>query len=86
MLDKIYKDEDKFSGTGDNFNFKVTIFYDKCRRVGLLPNAHFYGASIILSGQAQTHYYANRRDTSTFDQFCTNMQLFFEGPEWQCLT
>ncbi len=85
MLDKIYKDEDKFSGTGDNFNFKVTIFYDKCRRVGLPPNAYIYGASIMLSGQAQTHFYANRGDTSTFDQFCTNMQFFFEGLEWQRL-
>ena len=26
MLDKIYKDDDKFGGTDDNFSFKVTIF------------------------------------------------------------
>ncbi len=25
MLDKIYKDEDKFGGTGDNFNSNITI-------------------------------------------------------------
>ena len=56
MLDKIYKDKDKFSGIGDNFTFKVTIFYDKCRRVGLPPNAYIYGVSIMLSGQAQTHF------------------------------
>ena len=81
MLDKIYKDKDKFSGMGDNFNFKVTIFYDKYRQVGLLIDAYIYSASIILSGQAQTHYYANCSDTSTFDQFCINMQLFFEVPK-----
>ena len=34
LLEKIYKDNDKFSGTGDNFGFKLTIFLDKCRRVG----------------------------------------------------
>lgn len=85
MLDKIYKDEDKFSGTGDNFNFKVTIFDDKCRRVRLPPNVYIYGASIMLSGQAQTHFYVNCGDTSIFDQFCINMQLVFEGPKWQRL-
>ena len=31
ILDKIYKDKDKFSGIDDNFNFKVTIFNDKYR-------------------------------------------------------
>ena len=81
MLDKVYKDEDKFSGTGDNFNFKVTIFYNKCRQIGLPPNVYIQGASIMLFGQAQTHYYANCNDTFTFNQFCTNMQLFFEGPK-----
>ena len=83
MLDKIYKDDDKFGGTGDNFSFKVTIFLDKCRRVGLPEDAYIQGASIMLSGQAQTYYYANRGNNSTFDQFCSNMQSFFEGPEWQ---
>ena len=78
MLDKIYKDKNKFSGTGDNFNFKVTS-----RQVGLLPNAYIYGASIILFSQSQTYFYANCGDTSSFDQFCINMQLFFEGLKWQ---
>lgn len=73
MLGKIYKDEDKFSGTGDNFNFKVTFFYNKYRQVGLSPNVYIYGTSIMLSSQAQMHYYANHGDTSTFDQFCTNI-------------
>ena len=81
MLDKIYKVENKFSGIGDNFNFKVTIFHDKYRGVGLPSDAYIYGASIMLSAQAQTHYYANRSDSSTFEQFCTIMQIFFEGPE-----
>lgn len=52
MLDKIYKDKDKFSSMGDNFNFKVRIFHHKYRLVGLPPNANNYGASIMQSGQA----------------------------------
>ena len=39
----------------------------------------------MLSGQAQTYYYANRGNASTFDQFCIIMQLFFKGPKWQRL-
>ena len=85
LPNQIYKDEDKFSGIGDNFIFKVTIFYDKCSWVGLLPNTYIHGASIMLSGQVQTYYYANHGNASTFDQFRINMQLFFKGPKWQRL-
>ena len=86
MLDKIHKEKDKFSGTGDNFNFKVTIFYDKCRQIGLPPNAYIYGAFIMLFGQVQTHYYVNCGDNFTFDQFCSNIQLFFEALNSNVLT
>lgn len=40
MLDKIYKDNNKFDGTGDNFNFKVTIFLNKFRQVDLPENVY----------------------------------------------
>lgn len=85
MLDKIYKDKDKFNNTSDNINFKVIIFYNKYKQVGLPPNTYIQGAYIMVSGQAQMHYYANYSDTSIFDQFCTNMYLFFKGSKWQCL-
>lgn len=51
MLDKIYNYKDKVSGIGNNFNFKVIIFNNKYRWVGLLPNTWIYDTSIILSGQ-----------------------------------
>ena len=50
---------------GDNFNSKVTIFNDKCRRVELSLDAYIYGVSIMLSGPAQIYYY-NHNDSSTF--------------------
>ena len=83
MFDKIYNNEVKFCGIGDNFNFKITIFYDKCRWVKLLRDAYIYVALIMLYNQAQIHYYANCVDSSTFEQFYTNMQIFFEGLQWQ---
>ena len=52
ILDKIYKDKDKFSSIGNNFNFKVTIFYDKYRQVRLLLNAYIYNVLIMLFDQA----------------------------------
>ena len=66
---------------GDNFNFKVTIFHDKCRQVELPLDAYIYNALIMLSGQAQTNYYANHGDFSTFEQFFINMQIFSRGPK-----
>lgn len=55
MFDKIYKDENKFSSIGNNFKFKIRIFFNKCRQVGLPPNVYIYDASIMLYGQAQTY-------------------------------
>ena len=37
QLDKVYKDGDKFGDTGDNLDYKLAIFYDKCNRINL-PN------------------------------------------------
>lgn len=51
MFDIIYKEKDEFCGKSNNFNFKVIIFYDKYRYIGLLKNIYIYNASIILFGQ-----------------------------------
>lgn len=73
MLAKIYKNNNKFGGMGDNFNFKFIIFLNKCRQVGLLADNFVSSASIILLSQAQMYYYANHGNISTFYQFCSNM-------------
>ena len=85
QLDKTYREEEKFGGTGDNFSFKTNIFYDKCRRAGVPPTAYMEAASIMLTGQAQSHYYANGGTTASWEEFCRKMETFFEGPEWQRL-
>lgn len=51
MLKKIYQNDHKFGGMGDNFNSKVTIFLNKCRQVSLLVDGYIYGVSIMLSDQ-----------------------------------
>lgn len=49
MLDNIYKDEDQFSGTSENFKLKVAILYNKYRQVRLLVDTNIYDISIMLS-------------------------------------
>lgn len=83
MLNKIYRKEDKFSGTSDHFNFKDTIFYDKYRQIKLLPNFYIYNIFNKLFSQAQTHFYTHRGKISIFVQFYINMQLSFKGHKWQ---
>ena len=39
----------------------------------------------MLTSQAQTHFYVNRKSIVSFDDFCQKIRLFFEGPEWECL-
>lgn len=85
QLDKTYREEEKFGGTGDNFVFKINIFYDKCRRAGISSTAYMEAASIMLIDQAQSHYYANGGIAASWKEFCRKMETFFEGLEWQRL-
>ena len=81
MLDKIYKDDEKFDDIDDNFDFKLAIFEDKCRRVDLSSEIYIQIAFIMFTEQAQTRFYVNRDNTINFEKFCARMRLFFEGLE-----
>lgn len=50
MFDKIYKENNKFSGIGNNFNFKITIFFNKCKYINLLVDNNIQSAFIMLLG------------------------------------
>ena len=81
----MYKIKNKFGGTGDNFTFKLGIFHDKYQLVGLPSDAYHEDTFVMLTSQAQTHFYVNRKSIVSFDDFCQKIRLFFEGPEWECL-
>jgi hypothetical protein len=49
---KIYTDDQKYNGVSDSFNFKLTIFYDICRRSSLPPEGYMTAFPIILKGLA----------------------------------
>ena len=85
QLDKLYKEENKFSGTGDNFDLKLAIFHNKCRLVGLPPTAYIQGVESMLTGQALARFYAAKYQERDYDDFLKEMRDFYEGPEWQRL-
>ncbi len=78
LLKKIYKDDDKFDIIDDNFDFKILIFYDKCKRVNFLRIAYNEDVSIMFRDQILIYFYTNRVIFTTFDDFCVNMKNFFE--------
>ncbi len=60
LLNKIYKEKNKFSDIDSDFDMKVMIFYDKCRRARLFSQTYIQDVSIMLSSQALSHYYINQ--------------------------
>jgi hypothetical protein len=82
-LSKIYRDEDRFSDSEDNFEFKLLIFLDRCSQMNLSEHAYLKAVSIMLSDQTLTYYYSNKITYFTFDDFCTSMRTYFESSEWQ---
>ncbi len=84
LLNKIYKKKDKFNDTDSNFDYKIMIFYDKCRRVELSSHAYIQNAFVMLSNQALIHYYSNQLQLShDFFDFCISIKNAFEELEWQ---
>src|SRR5450432_4171332 len=78
---KIYTDDQKYNGTSDSFDFKLTIFHDICERAGLPREGYIKAFPTMLKGLAQAHYYNCSLSTKQFDAACTHMRNFFEGPE-----
>ena len=47
---KIYIDGQKYDRVSDSFNFKLTIFYNICKRAGLPPKGYITIFLTILKG------------------------------------
>ncbi len=81
MLNKLYKKKKRFEDTENNFDFKLTIYLDKCRHADLSEHAYEKGISAMLTDETLTDYYVNRANFITFNDFCTNMRTYFESSE-----
>jgi len=49
---KIYTDGQKYDGVSDSFNFKLTIFYNICKRASLPPKGYITIFLTMLKGLA----------------------------------
>jgi hypothetical protein len=49
MLNKLYKEKKKFEDTENNFDFKLTIYLDKCRHADLSKHAYEKRISAMLT-------------------------------------
>ncbi len=83
QLNKIYKNDEKFKSTDDNFEFKLKIFINKCKRVELSSHAYLKEIAFMLANRTLFHFYVNEYENITFDKFCVDMKRFFEESEWK---
>src|SRR6202021_1919224 len=84
-LVKYYTEESKYNGENDNFDFKLTIFYDLCTKAAIPKVALAQAYSTMLKGMALDHYYTNPKNsrTTSFEQMHQATRNYFEGPEYR---
>jgi hypothetical protein len=82
-LNKIYTNDEKFKSTDNDFDFKLRIFFNKCKRVELSSHAYMKEASFMLTKRTFSYFYDNQYENITFDKFCADMKKFFEESEWK---
>jgi hypothetical protein len=80
-LNKLYKEKKKFEDTENNFDFKLTIYFDKCRHADLSKHAYDKGISVMLIDETLIRYYVNRTNFIIFNDFCISMRTYFESFE-----
>ena len=51
-ITKIYTDDQKYNRVSNSFNFKLTIFYNICKRAGLPPKGYITVFPTMLKGLA----------------------------------
>ena len=75
-LTKVFIDEMKYEKLNDNFNYKITIFNNTCRRVEVFNEAKTLIFSIMLKDSALKYHYTKSNRTETiyiFEKMCQKM-------------
>ncbi len=65
MIAKVYIDGQKYNGI-ISFNYKLTIFYNICKRSGLPYKGYTTIFPIMLKGLAEDHYYSSNLADKSF--------------------
>jgi hypothetical protein len=82
-LMKMYTDEAKYSDENDSFLFKLTMFYDICRRAEISEETKLNVFFIMLKELTLNYYYAHLNISKSFDEACIAMRLYFERTEYK---
>ena len=84
-LSKLYNEESKYGGEGDNFEFKLKIFNNACKKADIPHEGKVDALSIMLKGLALDYFYSNLEDQEhlSFEDVCKTIQNHFEGEEYQ---
>jgi hypothetical protein len=85
QIAKFYpSDDNKYGGTNDNFDRKLTIFHDICDRTQLPPEARARAFPTMLKGLALDRYYSTCTNRGySLDEICRILRCHFEGPEYK---
>ena len=74
IIIKIYTKESKYRGNKNNFNFKLTIFYNIYGRANILYKAKAKAFPMILKGLALNFFYLNNTiNKSSFQDICNTI-------------
>jgi hypothetical protein len=87
-LAKIYMEDSKYSRENNNFDFKLIIFHNLCRRANIPKDEDIMANTypIILYGLALDYYYSNLNNivlTLSFNQIYNITCVYFEGPKYK---
>jgi hypothetical protein len=78
---KVYTDRQKYNRS-TSFDYKLTIFYNICKRSGLPCKTYAIAFPTMLKGLAEEHYYSSNLTDRSFEYTCAYIQNFFERPEY----
>ena len=74
IIIKMYTKESKYKSNRNNFNFKLTIFYNIYRCINILYKAKTKVFPIILKGLALDFFYLNNTiNKSSFQDICSTV-------------
>ena len=82
----MYIKNNKYSGEDDNFDFKLTIFYDFYSKADIPQKAKVKAYPTMLRGLILNYYYTNLKNitlTLSFNQIYNTTHNYFEGPEYK---
>jgi hypothetical protein len=78
---KVYTNGQKYNRS-TSFDYKLTIFYNICKRSGLPREGYATAFPTMLKRLAEDYYYSSNLADKSFKNIYIYMRNFFKGPEY----